>query len=635
MNPYFVLVAPLGISSPPLTYKMEYDCLIYDIVEIAIKNKSLLGVVIKKLDSMTIAPALIEVCKYATASDLAFLSHQKFLAEFIVSYYCASFSQSFAQFIAYKRDSQNSLESLDLQNLHLPQLSVKQQEALEFIQNTQNTLLFGDTGSGKTEIYIHLIAQALLKRKQALLLMPEIALTPQIEQRLQRIFGTLVGIWHSKITSKKKQEFLDRLYKGEIRVIAGARSSLFLPLYALGVIVVDEEHDDAYKSQNIPYYNARDLALYLGKHTDIKVVLGSATPSLLSYSNAAKNHTLFRLKGSYFNADKKIIFNPEEPLSDSMLSYLESTYKNSKQSIVFLPTRANFKSLFCKECAHKVQCIFCSVNLSVHSKKNALVCHYCGFTQQLIDSCPQCGSKNLAVARIGTQEFAKELATALPQAEIGIFDKDHISTHNKLQSILKKFNEHKIDILIGTQMLSKGHDYHNIELCVIVGIDYILNAIDYRANERAMSLLVQIAGRAGRKSEGIVFIQTSNTGFFSQFGLDYEMFLQNELCNRPRIYPPFTRLANLSFTHKDKEVSYAQMQAALKLIEDFVFRNSKESYLEIVGAKLSDIARLKGKYRHNILLRAQKNTIMRQAINYVRKNLDFDFIIDIDPLSTL
>lgn len=162
-----------------------------------------------------------------------------------------------------------------------------------------------------------------------------------------------------------------------------------------------------------------------------------------------------------------------------------------------------------------------------------------------------------------------------------------------------------------------------------------MNAIDYRANERAMSLLVQIAGRAGRKSEGIVFIQTSNTGFFSQFGLDYEMFLQNELCNRPRIYPPFTRLANLSFTHKDKEVSYAQMQAALKLIEDFVFRNSKESYLEIVGAKLSDIARLKGKYRHNILLRAQKNTIMRQAINYVRKNLDFDFIIDIDPLSTL
>lgn len=630
----FVLVAPLGVSSPPLTYEVQTPCERGTLLEIPLRNKQILGVVLEPQTH-----AIDFVCKLAHKSAYEFLPTQQFLAEFIARYYCCSFSQSYGLFTPkYTQETQDSHTTHDIPTPTLT-LSQSQSQALAFINATQNPLLFGDTGSGKTEIYIHLIAQYLQNGQKALFLMPEISLTPQIEQRLKQVFGHKVGIWHSKITAKKKQEILTNLQNGTIHIIAGARSALFLPIENLGLIIIDEEHDDAYKSQSSPRYNARDLALYLGKHTSIKVLLGSATPSLASYANAHKEHRIYRLKGRYFNTQKSYIFDDIPLYAPSLLDLVGQTYQAHKQTIVFLPTRAHFKTLFCQECGYRIQCVFCSVNMSLHLDKNAMMCHYCGYTQPIPKHCPQCQNTHLHSERIGTQEFAKEIGEHFPTMRIGIFDRDHITTHNKLQKTLANFNEHKLDMLVGTQMLSKGHDYHNVALCVVIGIDYMLNAIDYRANERAMSLLTQIAGRSGRKESGVVYIQTLHKDFFAPFMQDYEVFLEYELTHRPRFYPPFVRLANLSFAHKDQDKASAQMQEVLEILEGLMSaqKNALDTHtpFEIVGAKACDIERLYGKYRYNILLRSRSAHALVRAIMYAKVRVKFAFEIDIDPLSTI
>ncbi|WP_394995458.1 primosomal protein N' [uncultured Helicobacter sp.] len=648
----FVLIAPLGVSSPALTYEVRSPCERGDLLQIPLKGKQILGVMLEEQTQ-----PIDFACKLACESGYAFLPTQKLLAEFIARYYCCSFSQSYGLFTpqalsSQPQSTQSALDSQTSDTIGTPTLSQAQSDALAFINATTNPLLFGDTGSGKTEIYIHLIAQYLQSGQKALLLMPEISLTPQIEQRLRKVFGDKVGIWHSKITAKKKQEILTKLQDGTIHIIAGARSALFLPLENLGLIVIDEEHDDAYKSQSAPRYNARDLALYLGKHTRIKVLLGSATPSLSSYANARKEDRIYRLKGRYFGTQKSYIFDNAPLYAPSLLDSVYQAYQSHKQIIVFLPTRAHFKTLLCQECGSKVQCVFCSVSMSLHLDKNAMVCHYCGYTQAIPRACPSCQSPNLQSKRIGTQEFAKEMQEHFPTMRIGLFDRDHITTHNKLQKTLKDFNEHRLDMLVGTQMLSKGHDYHNVALCVVVGIDYVLSSVDYRANERAMSLLTQIAGRSGRKENGVVYIQTLHREFFEPFMQDYEEFLEYELRHRPRFYPPFVRLANLSFTHKSKDKACAQMQEVLAILENLARAQSAQSHdtppdtpdtpsappnasFEIVGAKACDIERLYGKYRYNILLRSPSAHALLRAIVCARESVKFGFEIDIDPLSTI
>lgn len=623
-------IAPLGRNSPLLAYKTLTDAKFGDIFTITIKDSSHLGVFIAPCESADFE------CKEAVKTNMRFSSHQKILARFIEQYYCCSFPQSFSLFTP-SANSHTHTKQINKQEFpNLNTLSSKQLQALHFIQTHQNALLFGDTGSGKTEVYMHLIANTLQSNKTALFLMPEIALTPQIESRLRAVFGDKVGIWHSKISAKDKSILLAKLESNEITIIAGARSALFLPINDLGLIVVDEEHDDAYKSQNTPHYNARDICLYLGKHSDIKVVLGSATPSLSTYSNAKKSQTLFRLKGRHFDNKKNYIFSQHPPLSESMIEKIAQTLKNKQQVIIFLPTRAHFKTLFCQKCAHSVQCAFCSVNMSLHLDKNALMCHYCGFVAPIPNQCPNCLNADLQSRRIGTQKFAKELHTLLDsklEPKIGIFDRDTITTHTKLKTTLKDFNARKIDILVGTQMLSKGHDYHNVALSVVVGIDYMLNMPDFRANERAVSLLEQIAGRAGRKDSGEVFIQTLNEEFFAPFIDDYEKFLDYEIHTRPKCYPPFMRLANISFSHKVEKTSLQRMQQTQKLLESYL-ASHKDSF-EIVGAKASSIAKIGGKFRHNILLRTHSIKSLLSALQFAKSNLTFHFEIDIDPLSTM
>ncbi len=445
----------------------------------------------------------------------------------------------------------------------IPNLTPAQEQARKFAEANETSLIFGDTGSGKSEIYIALIAQALAAGKQALFLMPEISLTPQMTKRLQSYFGERLGVWHSKISPKKKREILEKFNAGEIRLIAGARSALFLPFSDLGLIVVDEEHDDSYKSAAAPRLNARDAAIFVGKKLGIRVVLGSATPALSTY--AKQPH--FRLRGTYFSSAKRFIFDESETgLSPKILTEIGRSLEAGKQAVVFLPTRANYKYMVCENCGQIVRCPFCAVGMSYHADAAALKCHYCGFSTFYKASCENCGGEVMQARKIGTGELAAQLAARFPNARIAKFDRDEITTQRKLEALLNNFNAHKIDILVGTQMLSKGHDYHGVDLAVIMGIDEHLSYPDFRAREKTLALAMQVAGRAGRSGQGRVVIQTRQSGFFRDYIENYDDFLRDEAEFREGLYPPYMRLLRVLISHKNENAASEIMNVALELL---------------------------------------------------------------------
>lgn len=598
-----------------MQYKSDTKLQKYQIVNIKVKNKNILGIVIGEVTKPNFE------CKDILLSNLSFSENQVFLAEFIANYYCVNFGISYGIFTP---KNQSKINSTRIIKTSPNELSIKQNQALNFINSHNKTLLFGDTGSGKTEIYIYAMLECIKNGKNVIFLMPEISLTPQMEKRLKNVFGDLVCIWHSKITKKNKANILDKL--DSYKIIAGARSALFLPIENIGLIIVDEEHDDAYKSNSSPRYNARDCAIYLSHKKNIKLILGSATPSLNSYYNFKKNNDIFRLEGRYFNNNKKIIFNSStEILTNILVQKISNILVKKKQAIIFVPLRGNFKILLCNSCGSGIKCKNCSINMSLHSKKNAIICHYCGFSEPFFTNkaqCKNCSKNNFKALKVGTQEIAKELKDIFKNIRIEVFDRDEVTTNSKLKKILNDFNKGNIDILVGTQMLSKGHDYHNVELVAILGIDNLLNSSDFRAYERSVSMLNQISGRCGRKNDGEVYIQTFNKDFFSRFLNNYEDFLNFELNNRLNFYPPFTKLALISSQNKDDNTAKSILQNAKKIVESY-------KSVEIVGLNRAPIEKLNGYWRYFMLLRSNNLKEMLQAIHLLKNK---PVIIDMDPL---
>jgi len=595
----------------PLTYKSEYELKSGNIVEITLNNRLKQGVIISK----TLEPKF-ECEEILAVKDEFFTKETLANAKFISDYYVCSLGDALSLFIPNRKNQIIVKKSIN-SNITL---SDEQKKAYEFIQKKSRSLLFGDTGSGKSEIYIKCIEECINSGKNAIFLMPEIGLTPQMKKRLKIVFGEKVAIWHSKVSKKSKEKILEELRVGKISLIAGTRSALFLPVSNLGLIVVDEEHDDSYKSNQRPRYNARDLALLFAKRAEAKIVLGSATPSLSSYKNLPK----FRLKETYFTSNKNYIYeNSISQLSSFMLQKIKEHLDKKEQVIVFLPTRANFKYITCMDCGSNITCPFCSVGMSLHVKKNALVCHYCNYTQPIPKICPTCRGKNLHSNRIGTAEVVDRLREEFSNKVIEKFDRDEIKTVKKLNSTLKDFNDKKIDILVGTQMLSKGHDYHSIGLSVIIGIDAILNMPDFRAAERAVSLVHQIAGRAGRSGEGEVYIQSQNVDFFQKFMGNYEDFIADELTHRENIYPPNIKLLKILVSHKKDEKASEIIEEVNNIAQNF-------PKIEVVGYGKAGIEKIASKYRYNMLLRS-KDTQELLKFAHTCKRLPVE--IDIDPLS--
>ncbi|EOG2575410.1 primosomal protein N' [Campylobacter upsaliensis] len=546
-------------------------------------------------------------------TPLSLSKEQFILAEFISYYHSTKLG-----FVLSLFESSKPYQCEIFKTQNAPILSPKQEEALNFLKQEQNALLFADTGSGKTEIYITLIKESLEKGRQVLLLMPEISLTPQMQKRLSLYFGEDFFMWHSKISKKKKKESLEKFNEGKALLIAGARSALFLPFRNLGLIIVDEEHDHSYKASNKPYYNARDLALFLGAKLNIKVVLGSATPSLTSFYK--QKH--FRLKGTFFESKKHFLYDESDlSLTPMLLNELEKSLNNHKQAIIFLPNRANFRQILCKDCGSSIRCPFCSIAMSLHKKKKMLKCHYCNFSTIINFSCPNCNGTMLEAKKMGTSELCELLQNTFSKAKIAKFDRDEITSVKKLNALLKDFNEHQIDILVGTSMLAKGHDYHSVDLSVIMGLDEFLMRPSFRAREECLALAMQVAGRAGRKGEARVLLQSKNKAFFEKYIDNYDAFLQDELAVRKGLYPPFKRLLRL-IIEDESEIK------ARELCESLALEFKELKSVELVGYGACAIEMLHLKFRFYILLRSHthKNLIKIQeyALNFPTISADID-----------
>ncbi|RUM74738.1 MAG: primosomal protein N', partial [Sulfurovum sp.] len=503
-------------SAPILTYHYDKPLKIGQQIEVPVHSKVKLAMVLDEVEK----PEGFETSEILNVLNSYYSSMQIEIAKFISSYYFSSLGEALGLFVpcrsGYPHPDDEKLNSLkdatkdvildcrgeDTPTYGLPILSDDQKRAYKKLLKKDKALLFGVTGSGKTEVFISLMAKTIAEGKQCIFLMPEISLTPQMQTRLEKYFGKRIVMWHSKLTKKKKEKILEKIYAKEVDIVAGARSALFTPLEEVGLIIVDEEHDDSYKSMMKPRYHARDMAVYMGAKLGAKVVLASATPSLGSYHK----YEVVKLTKPFIQTQKKYYFVEGSTLTNGMIKKIDENFRAGEQSLLFVPTRGNFKYLYCTKCGETHTCPYCSVGMALHRYARHLKCHYCNFTEVIREVCSACGHTPLISERMGTVEAKEMIHSSIEDIVIEQFDRDSITTAGKLKKALKRFESKESHLLLGTQMLSKGHDYANITLSVILGMDYILGLGDYRARERAMSLLIQIAGRSGRAKSADVII---------------------------------------------------------------------------------------------------------------------------------
>jgi primosomal protein N' (replication factor Y) len=504
------------------------------------------------------------------------------------------------------------------------ELSPAQQKALEqtraSLQEHNVCLLHGVTSSGKTQVYIKLIEQFIREGKQVLYLLPEIALTSQIIRRLQKHFGGYIGIYHSKFSQNERIEIWNKIRKGELKIVLGARSSLFLPFSDLQLIIIDEEHDTSYKQQDpAPRYHARDAAVYYASLLDARVVLGSATPSVDSYFNAVSGkYGLVELNERFGGVEmpgieiidnKKIITKSEKVIvSPSLQEAIKDSLRDKKQVILFQNRRGYSPYQICQVCGWIPHCRNCDVTLTFHKKTHKLHCHYCGTLYPQVHICQACGSDKFVQRNFGTEKIEEQLEEIFPDARIARMDVDSVRGKQAHDTLIQSFEHGKVDILVGTQMVVKGLDFENVRLVGILDADSLLSFADFRVNERAFQLMEQVSGRAGRKKEkGRVAIQVTNTNhpvlrFVQQH--DYQSFYNNEIDSRKRFfYPPFSRIIQLTFKHKLKDVVEAAANHFSALIK-------KEYGQFLTGPAEPIVNRIRNQFLMELMVKLPKDTAL-------------------------
>jgi len=520
------------------------------------------------------------------------------------------------------------------------EFSIAQQEASDAVaksfEEKNVCLLHGVTGSGKTQVYVKLMEQYFNAGKQVLYLLPEIALTAQIIRRLQKHFGGNIAIYHSKFNDNERIELWNKIRTGEVKMVLGARSALFLPFKNLGLIIVDEEHDASYKQQDpSPRYNARDAAIYYAglfntadSGTGAQVLLGSATPSIESYFNAVNNkYALVELNERFGGINLpaieivdvrqvakkgKVMLSPQ--LKDAMQQALDA----DRQVILFQNRRGYNPYLICGTCGFIPQCEHCSVSLTLHKYSNKLHCHYCASQYPKLITCPACGSSNWLEKNFGTEKIEEHLEEEFPKYKIARMDVDSVRGKKAHDNLIQLFEQHRLDILVGTQMVVKGLDFDKVSLVGILDADGLLSFADFRVNERAFQLMEQVSGRAGRKKEqGKVIIQATNVKhpvlqLVQQH--DYKKLYENEIVNRAAFfYPPYSRIVLLTLKHKDKAVV---ANAADKLAA--LLRQDLKEY--IVGPAAPVINRIRNQYLMEILIKLPKEHGMSMTYKKVIRN---------------
>lgn len=512
-------------------------------------------------------------------------------------------------------------------------------------------LLQGVTGSGKTEVYLRVIEQVLARGQTALVLVPEIALTPQLGARFRARFGERVATFHSGLTPAQRRDEWERVRNGEATVGLGARSALFLPLRNLGILIVDEEHEGSFKQDESPRYHARDLAVVRAHHANAVVVLGSATPSLETRFNA--------LRGRYERLElaERVAQRPmpevlhidmsqsalaiDGALSVRLAEALEQTLRAGEQAILLLNRRGFAPYVYCRDCGHAYRCADCDVSMTLHQRRGILLCHYCGHELDAPDSCPSCLGHRLVGSGAGTEKLEQELHALFGAPAMVRLDRDTVRRRADLETLLARFASGKAQILLGTQMVAKGHDFPGVTLVGVVAADATLNLPDFRAAERTFQLLTQVAGRAGRGDRaGTVFVQAYETRHYAVQAAamhDYEGFAAQELRVRRELrYPPYAHLALMRIEATSESAARAAAQEVADSARRVVAQLAQG--VDVLGPAPAPLARLKGWWRYQVLMKASRRSDLRAVLlrqPRTRRDPGVRLITDIDPINML
>ncbi len=515
----------------------------------------------------------------------------------------------------------------------------------------QTALVMGVTGSGKTEIYMRVIAKAIEQGENAIVLVPEIALTPQLINRFTDRFGKIIGVIHSKIKPSMLKKTYKDILQDKIRIIIGVRSAIFAPINNVGVIVVDEEHEHTYKQEDRFRYHARDVAIMRGKLEQALVILGSATPSLESYYNATtEKYKFYKLEHRIHDLPMPEIhiidLKQEHPhrigneiLTKPVVEALSETFSKNKQAIIMLNRRGYSSSLICGDCGHAEKCPECDIPLTHHKSLQKLVCHYCGYSTPVFSKCPACGSSKIKSMGIGTQRLEEEIKKIFSNIKFIRMDKDTTGTSGSHEKFIDMFGTGDVLMLLGTQMVAKGLDFPDVDLVCLPLLDIGLNVPDFRSTERIFNIIMQSAGRAGRAESGArVFIQTYNPDYYPvKYAVEYstELFYKTELAYRKELsYPPFSRIALVIFKHKNLTALQHAMEKVARGLP-----NGSDTTIEgvsVSGPVPAPMTKAKGFYVYHVLLKSSKTNslidVLHRFSNKFKKLIpDIKFIIDMDP----
>lgn len=542
-----------------------------------------------------------------------------------------------------------------------PVLMPEQQCAVDrmtqaFGRGYRTFLLAGVTGSGKTEVYLHMAAEALQRSLPVLVLVPEIALVSQIERAFRARFGECVALLHSGLSAGERFDQWRRIQQGEARIAVGARSAVFAPFECLGLIIVDEEHDDSYKQEGTLRYNARDLAVVRGRQNQALVILGSATPSIQSAYNA-ENGKFERIQ-LFERIDNRTL--PEVFIHDlgelkeergirrfltpGLMTAIRQTLERKEQVLLFLNRRGFSSISLCADCRQPLRCERCEISLTYHQNLNAYKCHYCGYSRAAVSACSHCGSRKIYRLGMGTEQLEQALRSLFPEARVARMDRDTINRKGAIIKILKDLRRRKIDILVGTQMVAKGHDYPHITLVGIICADLSLNLPDFRAGERTFQLLAQVAGRAGRgRQPGRVILQTLNPDHFSiqcARNQDSEAFYREEIRFRKALqYPPYTRLIQVRIQSGEKGRAAEAARQLGQLGQSIKSGSKQYGCVDLLGPIEAPLAKIANQYRWQLLLKSANTGVLHRFAHELAfgkgvaaAKRDVSISLDVDPL---
>ena len=564
--------------------------------------------------------------------------------------------------IVEKRIERNPLLGRDCEKTYKLKLTEEQENAYKSVEETidkeeyKQFLLYGVTGSGKTEVYLQLIEKVLEIGKNAIVLVPEISLTPQMLDRFISRFGKEeIAILHSKLSIGERHDEWERIREKKARIVIGARSAIFAPIENIGIIIIDEEHDSSYKSETNPRYNAKEIAKVLAKENQAPLVLGSATPDMTTFYNAtnedAFGNTKIQLltltkRANHSSLPKVEIIDLKQELANgnrSMLSMelynsIEENLKQKRQTILFLNRRGYSTFIMCRNCGYTVKCPNCNISMTYHSYEKKLKCHYCGHEENIVTICPECHSDKIRYFGTGTQKLEQEIHKQFPEASTIRMDIDTVTKKNSHEVILNTFKNENIDILIGTQMVVKGHHFPNVTLVGVIAADSSLNIDDYRANERTFQILTQVAGRAGRENlPGKVVIQTYNPDNFSIICAqkqDYNMFYETEIALRRQLkYPPFCDIILIGLnSYQEAEIK----NVSYRIYQYLEQRLNKEEF-KVLRPMPCPIDKIQNRYRWRIIIKGKMTEKANEILNACLKDIyqenikDTRIAIDINP----